>query len=115
MSGSDGAGVLRIPEIYKTDALASPWGCPKIKLQHENEQGDIPREWRSTVPVLWYMDPWAIPSISVRCTLKIGSRETRKQQACWLLRMIFRKAFRESLQETPLVLVSRTSVVSVFN
>ncbi|GKD22857.1 FBD-like protein [Tanacetum coccineum] len=61
MSESDGAGVLRIPEMYKTDALASSWGCPKTKLRREDEQKDIPKGV---------------------CTLKTGSRETRNQEAC---------------------------------
>ncbi|GJV82843.1 hypothetical protein Tco_1522741 [Tanacetum coccineum] len=43
MSVSDGAGVLRIPEMYKTNALASSWGCPKTKLRREDEQRDIPK------------------------------------------------------------------------
>ncbi|GKB04826.1 hypothetical protein Tco_0833021 [Tanacetum coccineum] len=43
MFRSDGAGVLRIPEIYKTDALASSWGCPKTMLRREDEQRDIPK------------------------------------------------------------------------
>ncbi|GKB04820.1 hypothetical protein Tco_0833015 [Tanacetum coccineum] len=43
MFGSDGAGVLQIPEIYKTDAIASSWGCPKTKLRREDEQRDIPK------------------------------------------------------------------------
>ncbi|GKE32761.1 hypothetical protein Tco_1452083, partial [Tanacetum coccineum] len=60
-SESDGAGVLRIPEIYKTDALASFWGCPKTKLRREDEQKDIPKGV---------------------CILKTGSRETRNQEAC---------------------------------
>ncbi|GKD21340.1 hypothetical protein Tco_1223043, partial [Tanacetum coccineum] len=63
MSVSDGAGVLRIPEMYKTDALASSWGCPKTKLRREDEQRDIPKRV---------------------CTLKTGSRETRNQEA-WLV------------------------------
>ncbi|GKG55350.1 hypothetical protein Tco_0571990, partial [Tanacetum coccineum] len=29
--------------IYKTDALASSWGCPKTKLRREDEQKDIPK------------------------------------------------------------------------
>ncbi|GJZ14952.1 hypothetical protein Tco_0550629 [Tanacetum coccineum] len=35
--GSDRARVLRVPERYETDALASSWGCPKTKLQRKDE------------------------------------------------------------------------------
>ncbi|GJV82847.1 hypothetical protein Tco_1522745 [Tanacetum coccineum] len=88
MSVSDGAGVLRIPEMYKTNALASSWGCPKTKLRREDEQRDIPKRVASTVLALYlYYGAW-IPGLylvflsGVRCTLKTRSRETRNQEAC---------------------------------
>nr|GEX30602.1 hypothetical protein [Tanacetum cinerariifolium] len=41
-SGSGRAKALQVPEIYETNALASSWGCPKTKLQREDEKRDIP-------------------------------------------------------------------------
>ncbi|GKD35150.1 hypothetical protein Tco_1250659 [Tanacetum coccineum] len=46
---SNEARALQVPEIYKTDALASSWGCPKTKPRRKNEKRDIPtiKAWSS--------------------------------------------------------------------
>nr|GEX73021.1 hypothetical protein [Tanacetum cinerariifolium] len=38
----DGVSALSVPEIYKTDTVASFWGCPKTKLRRKDEKRDIP-------------------------------------------------------------------------
>nr|GEV14604.1 RNA-directed DNA polymerase, eukaryota [Tanacetum cinerariifolium] len=74
---SDGAGALRIPEMYKKDVLASSWGCPKTKLWREDEQRDIPKGM---------------------CTLEAGSRETRDQETCLALPDNLPESLSESLR-----------------
>nr|GEU43936.1 hypothetical protein [Tanacetum cinerariifolium] len=79
MFESDGAGALRIPEMYKTDVLASSWGVSRPSSGVRLSKGIFRKE-------------------CVRCTLEAGSRESRDQEACLALPDNLPKGLSDSLR-----------------
>ncbi|GJW79436.1 hypothetical protein Tco_0143411 [Tanacetum coccineum] len=52
--------------LHQSDALASPWDCPKTKLRRENEKEDIPLCRNTVLALCLYPKAWSSEVLPVR-------------------------------------------------